>query len=61
MAVFAYSTSRGVSATIEAPDRAAAVRELVRQGHTPTTVEAVHAGTAARRTPSLRRSMTKSE
>jgi len=44
MATFTYKTlagDGGVGATIEAPDRAAAVRELVRRGVTPTAVEQV--------------------
>ncbi len=40
MATFSYRTLGGGSAaTIEAPDRAAAVRELMRRGETPTSVE----------------------
>jgi type II secretory pathway component PulF len=43
MAVFSYKTladkAGGVGATIEAPDRAAAVRELMRRGVTPTAIE----------------------
>ncbi len=40
MATFAYRTlgSSGVAATIEAPDRPSAVRELARRGLTPTSV-----------------------
>jgi len=39
MAIFAYkSMNGGAAATIEAPDRAAAVRELVRRGVTPVSV-----------------------
>jgi type II secretory pathway component PulF len=45
MATFAYRTlasnGRGGAATIEAPDRATAVRELMRRGQTPTSVELV--------------------
>jgi type II secretory pathway component PulF len=45
MAIFAYRTlssnGRGGAATIEAPDRATAVRELTRRGQTPTSVELV--------------------
>src|SRR6188474_2382255 len=42
MATFAYqSAGAGGAATIEAPDRASAVRELLRRGVTPTAVEAV--------------------
>lgn len=45
MAVFAYKSVADPSGTIEAPDRAAAVRELLRRGVAPTAIEAV-AGTA---------------
>jgi type II secretory pathway component PulF len=45
MATFAYRTlamnGRTAPETIEAPDRAAAVRELMRRGHTPTSIEQV--------------------
>jgi type II secretory pathway component PulF len=45
MPTFAYRTlatnGRGTPATIDAPDRAAAVRELMRRGQTPTSVELV--------------------
>ncbi len=45
MATFAYRTlagnGRAGAATIEAPDRAAAVRELMRRGQTPTSLELV--------------------
>jgi type II secretory pathway component PulF len=45
MPTFAYKTlsanGRGLPATIDAPDRAAAVRELMRRGQTPTSVEQV--------------------
>lgn len=45
MPTFAYRTlaanGRGLPATIDAPDRAAAVRELMRRGQTPTSVEEV--------------------
>src|SRR5436190_1692190 len=51
MATFAYRTlssnGRGGAATIEAPDRATAVRELTRRGQTPTSVELVADGAAA--------------
>jgi type II secretory pathway component PulF len=56
MATFAYrtmssrggqnSSANGRAATIEAVDRAAAVRELMRRGETPTSVEAVTNGHA---------------
>ncbi|MBL9001189.1 MAG: type II secretion system F family protein [Phycisphaerae bacterium] len=40
MATFLYRTiTTPAAATIEAPDRAAAVRELMRRGETPTSVE----------------------
>jgi type II secretory pathway component PulF len=41
MATFAYKTFSADGATIEAPDRAAAVRELVRQGITPVSIEPI--------------------
>lgn len=41
----------GVASTIDAVDRGAAVRELVRQGLTPTLVEPVNGATAARGRP----------
>src|ERR1041384_4343501 len=45
MPTFAYKTlatnGRGLPATIDAPDRAAAVRELMRRGQTPTSLEQV--------------------
>lgn len=42
MATFSYTTAGAAgSATIEAPDRATAVRELLRRGQTPLRVEAV--------------------
>lgn len=53
MGTFVYRTitmgpqARG--ATIEAPDRAAALRELIRRGETPTTVEAVNGKGGAER------------
>jgi len=50
MATFSYKTTAdrgrgamGGSATIDAPDRAAAVRELLRRGVTPTALEQVSA------------------
>lgn len=46
MPTFRYSAGSG-AATIEAPDRASAVRELLRQGVTPTSVEAAGADTPA--------------
>ncbi|GJQ30897.1 MAG: secretion system protein [Phycisphaerae bacterium] len=51
MAIYTYRTitmgpqARG--ATIEAPDRAAAVRELIRRGETPTTIELASAAGAS--------------
>jgi type II secretory pathway component PulF len=52
MPTFSYRTAAGASATIEAPDRGSAVRELVRVGQTPVSVEPIAingAGKAARR------------
>jgi type II secretory pathway component PulF len=46
MATFSYRSMGAGTATIEAPDRAAAVRELLRQGITPVAVEAVAAAPA---------------
>jgi type II secretory pathway component PulF len=40
MATFNYRTIAGSSATIDAPDRASAVRELTRRGQTPVAIEA---------------------
>ncbi|MBM4109215.1 MAG: hypothetical protein FJ255_10470 [Phycisphaerae bacterium] len=48
MATFSYTTTGGGgSATIEAPDRATAVRELLRRGQTPVRVEVVADGAVA--------------
>lgn len=56
MATFSYKTTAdrgraggamGGSATIDAPDRAAAVRELLRRGVTPTALEQVSTGEVA--------------
>jgi type II secretory pathway component PulF len=46
MPTFRYRTlsTNGQSATIEAPDRASAVRELLRRGQTPSAVEEVAGG-----------------
>jgi type II secretory pathway component PulF len=41
MGAFRYQTTTGATATIDAPDRASAVRELVRRGLTPSSVEPV--------------------
>src|SRR5258708_2775788 len=47
MPVFRYqSLPPGAAATIEAQDRASAVRELVRRGVTPTSVEQIAGGAA---------------
>lgn len=56
MPTFAYralSGENGAAATIEAPDRPTAVRELLRRGVTPASVEAVDTarGSASRSTP----------
>ncbi len=55
MPTFSYKTmSGGSGATVQAPDRASAVRELIRRGITPTSVEpiAAPAAHAADRGPS---------
>src|SRR5262245_31716753 len=45
MATFAYRTTSGAGGgTVEAPDRAAAVRELMRRGVVPTEVESTVGG-----------------
>ncbi len=41
MGAFRYQTTTGATATIDAPDRAAAVRELLRRGVTPASIEPV--------------------
>jgi type II secretory pathway component PulF len=41
MATFAYKTVAADAATIDAPDRATAVRELVRKGITPVSIEPI--------------------
>ncbi|MFG0284819.1 MAG: type II secretion system F family protein [Phycisphaerales bacterium JB039] len=46
MGEWRYQTVGGASATIDAPDRASAVRELLRRGVTPSAIEPVAAGSA---------------
>jgi type II secretory pathway component PulF len=53
MPTFLYSAG-STGATIEAPDRAAAVRELLKRGVTPTSVEPYVAGAPAERQPGAR-------
>ncbi len=48
MATFNYRTAAGASATIDAPDRPSAVRELLRRGQTPVAIEAITLRGAAR-------------
>ncbi len=46
MATYVYRTLAGnMKGTLDAPDRAAAVRELVRRGETPASVEPLHVAT----------------
>lgn len=66
MATFRYSAPADAGgATIDAPDRAAAVRELLRRGITPTSIEVVHADApdvpAARRPLTFNRVMGRAE
>ena len=66
MPTFRYSSPADAgAATIEAPDRAAAVRELLRRGVTPTSVDVVDQGAppgeAGVRTLSFSRTMSRSE
>lgn len=56
MATFTYKTVAGGSgATIDAPDRASAVRELVRRGVTPTAIEPAVGGAGLIEAPVARR------
>src|SRR5689334_23247375 len=58
MATFSYKTVAGGSgATIDAPDRASAVRELVRRGVTPTVIEVVADHANHFEAPAARRNM----
>lgn len=60
MASFVYRTAamgaRAAGATIDAPDRAAAVRELVRRGETPLSVDPLSRGGVAEATGGVARS-----
>jgi type II secretory pathway component PulF len=49
MPTFSYRTVAGASATIDAPDRASAVRELVRVGKTPVAIEPTSVNGSAKR------------
>ena len=47
MATFAYTSADRTQATIDAPDRQTALRELIRRGVTPTSLAQAEAGGAA--------------
>jgi len=60
MTTFSYKTAGGGSAaTIDAPDRASAVRELVRRGVTPTAIEPMAGGADLVQAPVARRNAAK--